>query len=155
LLEWLVVSPARYLHDDQAPFDVLGYAYDAHVSPFRKTFPGIVLYYAQFIPGAGTRAPAFGWVVEHLQGLFERSILKWIAVIAFWGSVVGVVRTRDATAACLYGVTVGTLFIFAYFQPQTSVRYLLHIALPAYLASSRQVALLLGSPGPSERVLPA
>jgi len=140
LYDWLVRSPVDYLKEKQPPFEMLGYAYDHKVHFFAKAFPDVIRYYGELIPSDQAKpSPGFQDVLDHLVQLYDAWILHWIAMLAFWGAVVGLVVSKDSTSACLYAVTVGTFFLFAYFQPQVSVRYLLHIALPAYFALTRDL----------------
>lgn len=133
-LKWLIISPFDYLGEKQKTLEIEQYGFNSHFPGLSAEHPDVFSYYDQKFERKVSQPSV---LMTGLTKWMEQLYLHWsiyhilTGILVVLNFVLIFVARRHFSVLFLLFYSLGSYFLYAWFQPQTPFRYLLHVIVPA------------------------
>lgn len=135
-IKWLIVAPFYYLKDIHKKWGLEIGRFEFLKDDATIAYPEATAYYTKFlqIKDLGPKF-LFEKISQTISMLhFEVRLFNWLSGIVVVINVFLILRSRKFVTIFLSFITIGTLMVFAYFNPHVPFRFLIQIIVPGILA---------------------
>ncbi|MCB1865484.1 MAG: hypothetical protein KDG50_08630 [Chromatiales bacterium] len=133
-LRWLAQAPLDYLGEFYPHLEYQAFGFDAGHSLLTEHADTRAVYAQALDPGPLTPSATMRKLIDLNRWLYEHAAFHVMTALSVFLALFALLERsgRNITSVFLAWFIVGTYLTFAYFQPQTPLRYLLQVILPGW-----------------------